>query len=201
VSKLSSFAHLLGLAARGARASSEDDKPDGRRAEGPFDDDPGDEENAKGKRAEDDDLDPDAEEDEGDESDDTPKGKKAKKAKGRRAEGDDDGDPEAEEEDGDEETPKAVRADRSRCAAIVAYGLAHGCAEQAGALAFDTNLGKKAAINVLKAGGQRGAKAPAASLGGRMANLNFAQVGPEANGGELPKGMSAVAAAIIKAGQ
>ena len=190
MSKSYSFAHLIGLATRGAKASEDDDKGDARRAEGPLEDNPGDEENAKGKKADgDDDLDPDADEDEKE-----PKGKKAKKAE------DPDKDPDAEDED-NKESAKAVRADRQRCAAIIAFGMANGCAEQAGALAFDTNLGKTAAINVLKAGGSRGGRTPAAALDRRMAALNVPQVGPEASGGQLPAGMSSVAAGIIKAGQ
>jgi hypothetical protein len=179
----------VGLATRAAKAEDDDQA---RRAEGPMDDDPADQQNAKGKKAEgddDDDMNP-----EGDDDDDTePKGKKAKKAE------DDTLDENAEEDEDD--TPKAVRADRQRCAAIVAYGLANGCAEQAGVLAFNSNMSKNAALNVLKAGGGRSAQAPAASLNRRMQQLNHAQVGPEGSGGKLPPGMSTIAAGIIKAGQ
>jgi hypothetical protein len=188
-----SFAHLLGLAKRAAKASDDDDDQ-ARRAEGPLDDDPADQQNAKGRKAEgddDDDLNP-----EGEDDDAEPKGKKAK---GKKA--DDDEKPDESAEEDDDDAPKAVRADRQRCAAIMAFGLAHGCAEQAGVLAFETNMGKKAALNVLKAGGSRSTQAPAASLGNRMSKLNHAQVGPEGGGGQLPPGMSTIAAGIIKAGQ
>lgn len=184
-----SFAHLVGLATRAAKASDDDDDQ-ARRAEGPMDDDPADQQNAKGKKADDDKPDEKAE----DEDDDQPpEGKKAKKA--------DDDKPDENAEDEDDDTPQAVRADRQRCAAIVAYGLANGCAEQAGVLAFNSNMSKNAALNVLKAGGGRSAQAPAASLNRRMEQLNHAQVGPEGSGGKLPPGMSAIAAGIIKAGQ
>lgn len=192
--KTMSFAHLLGLAKRAAKASDGDDDQ-ARRAEGPLDDDPADQQNAKGRKAEgddDDDLNPEGEDDD----DAEPKGKKAK---GKKA--DDDEKPDESAEEDDDDAPKAVRADRQRCAAIMAFGLAHGCAEQAGVLAFETNMGKKAALNVLKAGGSRSTQAPAASLGNRMSKLNHAQVGPEGGGGQLPPGMSTVAAGIIKAGQ
>ncbi|MBC8984024.1 hypothetical protein IAI52_27645 [Pseudomonas lurida] len=191
MSKLLPFSHLLGLAKRASKAEDDDNA---RRAEGPLEDDPTDEQNAKGKKADgDDDMDPDSE----DEDETDPKGKKAKKA--RRADDDDKPDESAEEESDEDKAPQAVRADRQRCAAIMAYGIANGCAEQAGVLAFESNMGKAAALNVLKAGGHS-VKAPAASLNDRMRQMNHAQVGP---GGEssLPAGMSSIAAGIIKAGK
>lgn len=192
MSKTYSFAHLIGLATRASKASEDDDSA--RRAEGPLEDDPNDQQNAKGKKADgDDDMDPDSEDDDTD-----TKGKKAKKA--GRADDDEKPDENAEEEDDEDKTPQAVRADRQRCAAIMAYGIANGCAEQAGVLAFESNMGKSAALNVLKAGGHSTKKAPAASLNDRMRQMNHAQVGP---GGEssLPAGMSSIAAGIIKAGK
>lgn len=193
MSKTYSFAHLIGLATRASKASEDDDNAS--RAEGPLEDDPNDQQNAKGKKADgDDDMDPDSEDD--DETD--PKGKKAKRA--RRADDEDKPDESAEDEDDEDKAPQAVRADRQRCAAIMAYGIANGCAEQAGVLAFESNMGKSAALNVLKAGGHSTKKAPAASLNDRMRQMNHAQVGPGASA-SLPAGMSVVAAGIIKAGQ
>ena len=199
MSKLQSFAHFLGLATGAARAAEDDeDKPKGKRAEGPMEDDPAEEENAKGKRADgDDDLDPDAEDE--DDEDKEPKGKKAK---GKRAEKDDDqDDADAEDEDDDKKATKAVRADRQRSAAIMAYGVAHGCAEQAGALAFDSNVSRATAINVMKAGaGSAGKKSSASRIDQRMSAIKVHQVGPDASQ-DLPAGVSAIAAGIIKAGQ
>jgi hypothetical protein len=191
VSKLIPFAHLLGMAKRASKAEDDDSA---RRAEGPLEDDPTDQQNAKGKKADsDDDMDPDSEDD--DET--APKGKKAKKA--GRADDDEKPDEDAEDEDDEDKTPKAVRADRQRGAAIMAYGLANGCAEQAGVLAFESNMSKSAALNVLKAGGHS-TKAPAASLNGRMRQMTHAQVGTSAES-TLPAGMSSIAAGIIKAGK
>ena len=191
MSKLIPFAHLLGMAKRASKAEDDDSA---RRAEGPLEDDPTDQQNAKGKKADgDDDMDPDSEDD--DETD--PKSKKAKKA--RRADDDEKPDEDAEDEDDEDKAPQAVRADRQRGAAIMAYGIANGCAEQAGVLAFESNLSKSAALKVLKAGGHS-TRAPAASLNGRMRQMTHAQVGTGAES-TLPAGMSSIAAGIIKAGK
>jgi len=195
MSKLNPFAHFFGLSPRGAKASEEeDDKDKAKRSAGPIDDDELDQENAKGKRADDDKSDP-KDDDEKDDKEDGPDSKKGKKAKGKKAD-DDQPDSDAEKEDEDK-APEAVRADRERGAAIMAYGLKNGCAEQAAVLAFDTNMSRSSALNLLKVGGS---KASGGGLSTRMSGLNHAQVGPEASG-ELPPGTSAMAAGIIKAGQ
>lgn len=211
-----SFAHLIGLAtraaspkkktaAKGSRAASpvEEDPTDQQYADGDGpdedaeDDDEADPKAKKAKSARADDGDDDGADD-ADAEDDDETEPKTKKAKGARAESDDDSDgADAEDED---DAPKAVRADRKRCAAIIAYGVANGCIEQAGTLAFNTNMGKSAAITVLQAGASRGGKNAQGSLGRRMASVSVPNAGVEGSA-QLPKGVSAVAAGIIKAGQ
>ncbi|WP_310630816.1 hypothetical protein [Paraburkholderia sp.] len=78
-----------------------------------------------------------------------------KEAARARGEGNNVDDADAED-DGDDETDdakKAARAaERTRCARIIAHGIATGQTEQAAALAFNTKLSSAAAAEVLSAG-------------------------------------------------
>lgn len=202
------FAHLMGLATAQGRAKG---KVTGRRAEEDDDREAEEEEDAepksrkakgKGGRAEDDDAKPDAEGDDPDAKDDEDEDEdedppKSRKAKGKRAAEDED-DERAEEDD--TAARRAVKADRQRCAAIVAHGFANGCAEQACVFAFDTNMSKSAAINALTAGSKAGGKAKGSSLAERMDAARVKPVGSD-GGGDAPAGMSANAAAIIRAAE
>ncbi|MHA6236890.1 hypothetical protein [Pseudomonas fluorescens group sp. PF-69] len=212
------WSHLLGLPLRSLRASKADD--DGPIVEDYNNDDPLDQQyaddedddkkargkKARGKRAEDDDDKPDAEDDDDDvDADDDDEKKpdakaRGKSAKGKRAE-DDDVDAEDDDED-DEKKPSAARAsERARCARIMAYGMNHGMARQAFALAFDSNVTRATAITVLKANKAASPKtAGRTSLGHSMASLGIHQVAPEGSR-ELPAGADTAAAMIIKAGQ
>ncbi|QNB13441.1 hypothetical protein G5S35_17580 [Paraburkholderia tropica] len=89
-----------------------------------------------------------------------------KEAARARGEGNDvDGDDADAEDDGDDETDdakKAARAaERTRCARIIAHGIALGQPEQAATLAFDSKVSSAVAAQVLQAG--KMAVAPAAA--------------------------------------
>ncbi|EHJ8971171.1 hypothetical protein G6S35_003122 [Salmonella enterica] len=154
MSKLKSFAHLLG---RSARASEEDDEKESRKA--------------KSGRAEDDEKEESAEDDGKDESAEDDNGEE----NASEDDGDDDnGDDESagEEDDDDEkESPsvkKGRRAERARCAAIFACREASFRPDMAAHLAFNTSMSAREAINLMKTmgttGGRRGD-----SLASRMA--------------------------------
>lgn len=220
-----SFAHLLGLgrnkAARGAKADADDPVVDDYQNDDPLDEQYAEDQDddaqgrkarkAKGKarRAEDDADDADAEDDEPDADDDeTPRSRKAKgRARGKRAEDeDDDADAEDEDDDADAEDEddgksakairrRAIKAERERCARIIAHGIKTGNVEQAAALAFDSNLSPKAAAGVL---GLAQASKPGQTLASRMQGVNVPSAGLGDSG--KPAGMSDMAAAIIAAG-
>jgi len=201
------FAHLMGLAPAASHAKKARSEEDDREREAEDDEDEPKGRKAKGKRAEDerDEKDEaraeDADEEEGgdadeDEDGDEPKSRKAKGKCARRAEDDDD-DPEAADDD---DEAKAIRgAERARCAAIVAFGLKNGCAEQACVFAFDTSLTQAAAINALSAAQAAGGGRRPQSLAERMNSAQVKPVGAE-GGGDAPAGMSKAAAGIIRAG-
>jgi len=203
------FAHLFGLAPRAEEDDPKSRKAKVRRAEDE-DDDPDAEEDedepkskkAKGKRAEDDESGQDAEEDDPDaeEDEDEPKSRKAK-GKGKRAEEDDE-DPDAEEEEDEPKSARAaVAADRRRCARIVAHGLKHNNVEQACVFAFDTNMSATSAISALNAAGAAGgARGGRSRLQERMAAGAVKPVGSD-DGDQTPAGMTATAAAIVRAAE
>lgn len=104
------------------------------------------------------------------------------------AEGEDD------DKDDDKEA-KATRAERRRCARIIAHGIKIGAVEQAGVLAFDSDLPAKAAISTLDAlaGSQPGAKARG-NLANRMSTVKTPTVGQDgaaAPGADTPQGLAA----------
>ncbi|EGG3071028.1 hypothetical protein MOR33_004822 [Salmonella enterica] len=149
MSKLKSFAHLLG---RSARASEEDDEKESRKA--------------KSGRAEEDERDESSEEDEGAEDDD--------KEESASEDGDDDSgsDEDASEDDGDDQDSPAVkkgrRAERDRCAAIFACREASFRPDMAAHLAFNTSMSAREAVSMMKAMGTRGGR-HGNSLASRMA--------------------------------
>lgn len=168
-----SFAHLAGLGRRATRAETDDRKDD----------------QAKGKRAEEDDKDPDAED---------PDDEKEKAE-------DDDTDPDAEDPDDEKEKAEdeddakkakskgkgyaAGRADeRKRCALIFATPHAEGQAHVAARLAFSTNLSATEAIGLLA---ETSASIPQGKrgLGERMSSVPNPAVGPD--GGSAPEAGSA----------
>ncbi len=152
------FAHLLGIRAE----SDNDDKERKDDARAESDDDErkqregeSDEDYAKRMKALDDDEDVDAEAEEGEE----------------KAEGDD-------------EKEKAAKAsERARCAKIIAHGIKHGCAEQAGVFAFDTDMSPAQAIAAMSAAASVSPQGRA-SLQQRMSNVRVPNVGTD--GGAAP---------------
>lgn len=202
------FAHLFGLAPRAEEDDPKSRKAKGRRAEDEDEDPDAEEEEdetkskkAKGKRAEEEqdhcaeEDDPDAEEDE-----DEPRSRKAK-GKGKRAEEEEE-DPDAEEEEDEPKSARAaVAADRRRCARIVAHGLKHNNVEQACVFAFDTNMSATSAISALNAAGAAGgARGGRSRLQERMAAGAVKPVGSD-DGDQTPAGMTATAAAIVRAAE
>lgn len=210
------FAHLLrgvsavALAAggrpKGAVAGARADDDEDMKEKGPQD-----------EGAETEDTDKKAE----DGGEDGKKGKKGKKAK-KKAEdegGDDEGEEasaaakdddeeddggEDDDEDGDDDGDRkemrragAVRLarmhERGRCAAIFADAAAARNPALAASLAFETDLPRKQAIAVLRAGGA----APGSRLAERMAGVPSPRVG--ADGPAQPKGPAAIADKIVKA--
>lgn len=148
--KTSRFAHLFGTPR--AATDDEDEDQNARRAEG---------------------EDPEDGEDEGGEDDPPPrksrKSKKAKKAgKAKKAEddgedaGDDAGDDDADAEDEDDEEKASARArERGRCAAIFSDPAAALNPVAAAELAFNTNMPRSAAINLLRVTASAMPQAPA----------------------------------------
>lgn len=130
------FAHLLGI--RAETKDSQDDK---------------DQEAKKADWAKKAESNPDRKQgdDEGDddyvkrmeEMDEDDEKKDAKRAK--------DSDPETDMEGDDEKEQAVRRAERARCAKIIAHGIKHGCVNQAGVFAFDTALTSSQAIAALTA--------------------------------------------------
>lgn len=163
-----SFAHLAGLGRRATKAETDDRKDDqakGKRAEEEDDKDPDAEDSDDEKdKAEDDDKDPDAEDpdEEKDKAEDDDDAKKAKsKGKGYAA----------------------GRADeRKRCALIFATPHAEGQAHVAARLAFSTNLTATEAIGLLA---ETSASIPQGKrgLGERMANVPSPAVGTDGGAG------------------
>lgn len=112
----------------------------------------------------------------------------------RRAENDgiDDDD---DEGDGDEKEKAARRAERARCARIVAHGISNGCVTQAAVFAFDTNLPVSAAVAAMKAAKFDGK----GSLSGRMGTTSIPKVGADVSRTRPEGGAAAQADAIINA--
>lgn len=209
-------------AARGAKADADDPIVDDYQNDDPLDEQYAEDQDddaqgrkarkakSKARRAEDDADDADAEDEDPDaeDEDETPRSRKAKgRARGKRAAEDEDDadaededdDPAAEDED-DGKSAKAIRrravkAERERCARIIAHGIKTGNVEQAAALAFDSNLSPKAAAGVL---GLAQASKPGQTLASRMQGVNVPSAGLGDSG--KPAGMSDMAAAIIAAG-
>lgn len=156
-----SFAHLAGIAPRGARAD-DDKKDDDENARADDDDqeeqdrDDGDSgsKGKKGKRAEDRTDDPDAEDDKDDDvEDDSGKGKRGKRADDGDDE-DDDSDPDAEDDDdemrGKSASARARRREQARCAAIMGSKAAGRNVELAANLAFKTRMTRQEALAILR---------------------------------------------------
>ncbi|MBO9647367.1 MAG: hypothetical protein J7605_02570 [Variovorax sp.] len=178
-----SFAHLLGLPSAAA-AKAEDDEEKDRESKAEDDDDKqreGESDEDYAKRMEEKDDDERAEDDEKDEPEQG----------GKRADDEDDG-------------SSARRAERSRCAAIIAFGIKNGCVRQAGVFAFDTDLSDKQAIAALTASGidnKRGS-----SLASRMADMRVPNVGADGGGSgngstDAASAAKATADLIIRAGK
>jgi hypothetical protein len=125
--------------------------------------------------------------------------------------GDDDKDKDkAEDEDGaagedddkdkDDEKAKAARAERRRCARIIAHGIKTGAVEQAGVLAFDSDLTASAAVATLDA---MAAVSPGAHgrgrLGQRMGTVPEPKVGNGGSGAPGADTAEGLAAAMVGA--
>lgn len=166
------FAHLIG---RKAKATEEDDEKTRK---------------SKGRRVEDDDEEENAENDdpESEDQDDEKEGRKAKKAKSKKAEDDDDEDPDAEDDDEDAEddednkdVKKGRRAERKRCARIFGSKAAAARPDMAAHLAFNTNLSSSEAISTLKAMGSTPApQSNRRSLDARMREEEQVRLGQDA---------------------
>jgi hypothetical protein len=179
------FAHLLSRAAAPVAARAQENERDQREDES--DDD-------YAKRMEELDEKEKAEEEKRKEED----AKKAKKAD------DVDGD-DADMEDGDDETDDAKKAarvtERTRCARIMAHGIAKGVPEQAAVFAFNTKLSSKAAIEALDAAK---AIAPAAApVAARRPSLDerMSHARPRNPGNDAPTAAPNAAEQIINAGK
>ncbi len=181
---VTTFAHLLGLGGGAKRAA--DDDTDKKTAED-------DEETESG--AEDDGEDDDEGGDD-DQKDDKPKEKGRKKAK-KRAE-----DEAGSEDDGDDDDGEEAvrRSERARCGRIIAAGIKAGCVEQAGILAFDSDMPSKQAVAVLRAGIAAAGSAQG-GLYGAMAAARIPNPGSGAPAAGDPSDPKAIAARIIEAGK
>jgi len=190
------FAHLLGLAARGARVESiDDDEEDPKKQR----EDESDEDYAK--RMEEEEKDPNAEDEDPDKGD---KPDADDPDKDPEAEDEEDSEAEGEEDDaGDGESKEkkdARRAERKRCAAILAYGVSHGCVKQSCVAAFDTRLSSREAVAMLSAGAQDHVAASGSRfLSRRMAGVRSPN--PGAGGSGAPSGSKAAAQMILAAGK
>ncbi|CAI3945401.1 hypothetical protein [Commensalibacter papalotli (ex Botero et al. 2024)] len=171
-----SFAHLV-------NARAEESDPEDQNADN----------NDQDNNAEDDGQNP---EDPKDQNGRAKKGKKAKRAEedddGTNAEGDDDdidaedeGDDETDAEDEEDTTTAQARArERGRCAAIFGCKAAANNLALAAELAFGSNLSRKSAIRILKAGAMTRPSSPkrskASAFDQRMARVTHQFVSPDA---------------------
>jgi hypothetical protein len=161
------FAHLLGIKAESDTPEDEDKKKEdeAKRAEW-------------AKKAESDD-DRKQKDDESDEDYATRMEKmddEEDKAKSKA----DEGEEEAKADDQDGSDGEEAKAERSRCAKIMAHGIKHGNAAQAGVFAFNTRMSVNAAIAALAAGASITPAKPS-GLGSRMATVQTPKVGPDAS--------------------
>ncbi|MEI6542127.1 MAG: hypothetical protein WCL60_01310 [Methylococcales bacterium] len=185
-----SFASLLGISSKKTeenddqaskdlknwqKKAEEDDRYE--RAEDESDDD-----YAKRCKALDSEEDQEEEEGEEEEKDD----KKAKKA---------------EKEEDDDKAKKAVKAERQRCARIIAHGIKTSNIEQAGVFAFDTDMPASAAISALNAAGSVSARKPKSALFDAMNARKDPNITSDSEGSEThaPGSDAAKAAEIVKA--
>ncbi len=176
--KAFSFAHLIGL---GATASEEEEDKKAKKA--------------KGRRAEEDEREDDAEDDERDDAEDDERDDDAED-EGDDPEAEEDDDDSEDDGDGDSKESKAVKnaraAERKRCARI--FGSKHAAANPslAASLAFNTGMSSAAAINVLASTAL--ATPPAAtrkrSLDQRMQASHQARLNPDS--GKKENGKSAL---------
>lgn len=178
-----SFAHLAGLSPRASKAEDDDDSKD-TRADDESDDeadntdrdrDDGDAKKGKAKgkaksRAK-----------AADEDDDDDQGNDGQKS-GKRAEEDDDD--EDEEMRGKSAVAQARRREQARCAAIMGHQAGARNVVLAANLAFNTRMGRREAIAVLK--GTPAAASPSRSRQARNPNLG--------SGGEMQRSPAAAAA-------
>lgn len=155
MSFLSTYAHLLGIKPKGARAEGDDDDEKAKKAKARRAEENDDDENADDNDDNDADADDDADDaddaDADDDDDDKPTGKKAK---GKKA-GDD--------EDEADAKARGRAIERKRCARIFGSKAAGVRPDMAASLAFTTNLSASAAIAQLEQ-----AAAFGAPQGGRM---------------------------------
>lgn len=169
--KMSRFAHLMGLRAR----SSEEEEDRKENQEEDKDDAKG--KKAKGRKAEDEKDDPDA-----DDGQDDPDGEDD--SDDPDASEDDEDDDEGAEDGDDDKEAKAVkqgrRAERDRCARIFGSQHAAGNLPLAAALAFETGMSSAQAIKVMSSSGvtMRASLEPARmTLDQRMSTVKNVQLG------------------------
>lgn len=185
------FAHLLGIKAESDTPDDEKKKEDeakradwAKKAESDDDrkqkDDESDEDYAKRMEKMD------------DEEDDEEKDKAKSKAES------DEGEEEARADDQDGSDGEEAKAERSRCAKIMAHGIKQGNAAQAGVFAFNTRMSVNAAVAALSAGASM-TTAKQAGLASRMAAVTVAKIGPDAPQAHDPSDPNAKAKATADA--
>jgi hypothetical protein len=211
LSGASNFASLFGRPTSAARAEESDEdkkkreEEEAKKAEGePVQgDDESDEDFEKRKKAAAEDKKTD------DESDDEHKARvaanQARRAKRAQAEEDGEEDEEGDDEsDGDDMKKKgtaaARRRERARCAAIFGHKAVAKNPGLAFQLAFGTDLGRNAAIDLLRAGSAQMQAAPRrTTLDERMASVKVPAVGAGAPAQAVAGTPEATAAAIVRA--
>ena len=93
------------------------------------------------------------------------------------------------------------KAERARCAEIIAHGVAHGCVRQAGVFAFDTSMTAAQAIKALQASAQDGPARPN-GLRDRMSAVRIPNVGADGGASAAdPNDPKSKALAIVEAGK
>ena len=131
---------------------------------------------------------------------------KIKPAAAKKAEDDREDDEKAEDEDaeeGDEDDEgkekAARRSERVRCARIIAHGIKIGRVEQAGVLAFDTDLSVKIATSTMDAMGAVSPTKGRQTIGDRMAGVSVPKVGASDSSRPAADSPQALAAQMLGA--
>lgn len=106
--------------------------------------------------------------------------------------------PDGDEEEDDDEPKAAARAERARCARIIAHGIKHGCVHAAAVFAFDTGMSVAQAVSALNASGRDASASKRGGLGSRMAAITVPKVSADAAPAPDMSDPKAAAAATAK---